>query len=304
MPRINPFEHGLTPEDLGIQRPQEKAVEAALQHAEATKPERVPFSEDIERAREVLGPDVLGPEAVEKTFGIELDPDEVPELSLSKEELERAKELGQMLVLRVNQASDGEPLTMQKIQELLQDQFDQEGKGKVLYNTDWYKDERFFTTETARAAWALVNKDLIADSTSKNYFEQTELLVQYLRDQVFKGQQIPREYQEAIEEFEKQRKDLKKLTEKDWQKAAERFEQLKLTQLTRQTPVEALYDTMMAFQNNDERILPSTYAWTPRRSSYGELVYVGDFGSGGVDVDSDEPDYRYDFLGVSFSRSL
>jgi len=38
MPRINPFEHGLTPEDLGMKRPQEKAVEAALRHAEATSP--------------------------------------------------------------------------------------------------------------------------------------------------------------------------------------------------------------------------------------------------------------------------
>ena len=280
-------------------------MEAALRHAEATKPERAAFGEDIERAREVLGQDVLGPEQVKKAFGIELDPDEVPDIPFSKEELERAKELGQMLVLRTNQAPDGSPLTMQNMQELLQDQFDQEGKGRVLYDTEWYNNERFFTQETPEPFWALVTKDFIPGSTRKNYVEQTELLVAYLKDSVFRGQKMPNEYQEAIEEFEKQSKDLKELTDKDWQKAAERFEQLKLTQLTRQTPVEALYDIMLVFQNNDERLLPpGTGTWTSRRTSHGGLVRVGYLGSWSMHVDRDRPDRRNDYLGVSFSRSF
>jgi hypothetical protein len=192
------------------------------------------------------------------------------------------------------------------MQELLQDDFDQQGEGKVIHSTDWCKNERFFTEETPKTAWALVSKDLVPGSINKNYFEQTELLVQYLKGQVFKDQQMPPEYQEAIEEFEKQRRDLKELTDryKDWQKAAERFEQLKITQLTRHTPVEMLYDTMMAFQNNDERLLPRAETWTSRRSSYGSLVYGGYFDSMGVDVSHGNPGHRYGNLGVSFSRSL
>jgi hypothetical protein len=304
MPRINPFKHGLTPEGMGIQRPQKKAVEAALRHAEQTRRESEAEGVELEHAREILGHDILGPEAVEKAFDIKLDPDNVPEIPFSQEDIERAKELGQMLVLRVDQTQDGEPLTMQKMQKLLQDNFYQQGKGKVLNNTVSCGTDPFFTEETPKTAWALVSKDLIPDSTNKNYFEQTKLLIQYLKDRVFKDQQMPREYQEAIEEFEKQRRDLKKLMGKDLQKAAERFEQLKITQLTRHTPVEMLYDMMIAFQNNDERLLPRTETWTSRHSSYGSLVNVGFFGSEGVSVNSWEPDYCDGYIGVSFSRNL
>ena len=300
MPRINPFEHGLTPEDLGMKRPQEKAAEAALRHAEATKPERAAFGEDIERAREVLGQDVLGPEQVKKAFGIELDPDEVPDIPFSKEELERAKELGQMLVLRLDRTTDGETLTMEKLNSLPQPQ----GQLKLLWDPGWYQDEHFYTQEAPKAGWALVTKDLIPGSTRKNYVEQTELLVAYLKDSVFRGQKMPNEYQEAIEEFEKQSKDLKELTDKDWQKAAERFEQLKLTQLTRQTPVEAIYDLALVRGANDEQLLENIYTWTSRRYSDVGLVNVGSFDPRGVYVDGDRPDDRGDDLGVSFSRNL
>ncbi|MDP3956352.1 MAG: hypothetical protein Q8Q18_03870, partial [bacterium] len=52
----------------------------------------------IEHAAEILGKEnVFGPKEVEKTFGVRLT--EVPGISFSVEEIERAKNLGQMLVL-------------------------------------------------------------------------------------------------------------------------------------------------------------------------------------------------------------
>lgn len=41
-----------------------------------------------------------------------------------------------------------------------------------------------------------------------------------------------------------------------------------------------------------------------RRDSSGKLVNVGNFDSDGVNVNSNQPDYSNDNLGVAFSRSL
>jgi len=82
------------------------------------------------------------------------------------------------------------------------------------------------------------------------------------------------------------------------------LEALNLTELCRQSPVEALYDITAYFQTTGERLLPNRYTWTKRRGSGGRLVGVGGFDSGGVGVDSPTPDDSNDFLGVSFSRSL
>lgn len=45
------------------------------------------------------------------------------------------------------------------------------------------------------------------------------------------------------------------------------------------------------------------WTWSTTRASDGRLVYVGDFGDGGADVDRDSPGSRDGALGVSFSRS-
>ncbi len=114
---------------------------------------------------------------------------------------------------------------------------------------------------------------------------------------------MPKEFQEAVEEFNGQRAEIEGLIDSDWKEAAARLEALKITELTRQTPVEALYDLLMYQQNNSERLLENMYSWTGRRGSGGLLVGVGLFLSGGVRVRADLPGLRSDDLGVSFSRS-
>ena len=111
-----------------------------------------------QEAKEILQENYLGPEAIEKAFGIRLNPENIPPILFTKEELERAKELGQSLILRMDKAPDGQPLTMQKMQELLQPQFTSEAKGKILDNTDWYQNEDFFTKETPKLHWALASR--------------------------------------------------------------------------------------------------------------------------------------------------
>lgn len=261
------------------------------------------LAEQIEAAKEIPDFVVFGPDEVREAYEDALDLSEIPAIDFSKEELERAKELGQMLVLRVGKLADGRPLTMKRISEVLGEKTKDDGK--VYFDTDWYKAEKFFTddTEAIETRWALVSKEILDNSTDKNYLEQTDLLVDYIKDQVFKDAEIPPEFQEAIDEFFAKRTEIATTMESDWPKAAEQLAALKLNQLVRRTPAEVAYDLMLNFQNTDERLLPDVYDWTNRRISDGDLVCVGGFESGGVRVVRVRPGSSYSALGVSFSRS-
>ncbi len=111
--------------------------------------------ERIKSAQEIMSKDFLCPEAIAKAFpGITLETKNIPNIPFSKEDLLRAKELGQCLILHVDKAPDGAPMTMQKIIELRQGMTG-DGK-KLLYSfgeqkqgmksNAWYANEEFFTT--------------------------------------------------------------------------------------------------------------------------------------------------------------
>lgn len=280
-----------------------EAVKAALAGKET--PLSGEIAEQIEIAREKLGDDFIGPEEIRAAFGDEVEISEIPPIPFSPEALEKAKELGQMLVLRVDKAADGSPLTMLKIHDILNDRLDADGRGEVLRSRDdeWKMKSDFYTKESAANGWALVSKETVPDSTSKNYLQQTETLVNYLQNEVFAGKPLPEEYQSAIDEFEREKASIAELISSDWKKATEKLEALQVNQLTRQTPVEALYDLMVRYQQTDERLLTDIYTWTNRRLSGGALVCVGYFKSDGVGVYGYEPGYADSNLGVSFSRS-
>lgn len=169
----------------------------------------------LEQAKDIFGSDFIGPVEIKAAFGTAVETEDVPAIPFSLVELEQAKELGQMLILR-------QPLTMKQIGEALGDKVKDEGK--VFYDTDWCKEEKFYTEDAAKAGWALVSKEVVPNSTDKNYLDQTDLLVDYLKDQVFKGVELPPVYQEAIDEYLAKRTDIATTMSSDWQKAAEMLE--------------------------------------------------------------------------------
>ncbi len=254
----------------------------------------------------------FGPAAVEKAFGIRLEAEQIPPIQFTQVELERAKALNQMLILRVDRAADGSPLTMKKMSELLQPTFEQ-NEEKILYDEpDWYEDEAFYKDETPALSWALVSRETIPDSTSKNYLQQTDQLVTYLETEVFQGQPVPAPYNDAIAEFRSLRAQIEPLAtsqvEAEWKQASQMLADLKLNQLTRQTPAEVLYDLLLVIQNSPDpedrtRLLESMYTWTARRASDGGLVDVGRFDADGAYVGGWRPDGADPGLGVVFSRS-
>ena len=281
---------------------------------EATKGEAIPetklegpVAEQIEAAIEKLGKEnVFGPKEIEKTFGVRLA--EVPGIPFSVEELERAEKLGQMLMLRVDKTSEGKPMSMGAMNKILVERWQKEGRGDLLNSADGWKGwvgEDFFTKETPRLGWALVSREVLPESLNKNYLQQTEVIVSTIRNDVFKGMEIPEEYAAAIKEFESKKDKLAKLIDEDWQKAAKELSELKITQLARQTIPETIYDVAMYYDRNNKRLLSDTYSWSASlRPEGGGLVGLGDFGSEGVFGKRWLPDYRGGDLGVSLSRRL
>ena len=115
---------------------------------------------------------------------------------------------------------------------------------------------------------------------------------------------MPEVYKEAIEEFETKKAGIQAILTSNWQEAAKQLSKLKLNQLTRQLPVETMYDFLMYFKNNKKRLLESKYTWTYRRASVGELVSFGYSAAAGASVYGWAPDRVVGALGVAFSRSL
>ena len=262
--------------------------------------------EQMEKAKEIFGQDFIGPDEVKAAFLDLVEISEVPEIPFSRDELEKAQKLGQMLILRTDRAKDGSPLTMEKVHQMLDGKIKDEAK--VLDERDWYKGEEFYTGEKPEATWALVSKEVVPGSTSKNYLEQTQILVDYIKNEVFRGKVIPVEYEEALEEFESEKAGIaaivKSGTESEWKEASRRLEELDINRMTRQSPAEALYDLIAYYQRTGERLLKDKWTWTKRRDSDGGLVCVGRFDSDGVGVDGSRPGDSDSNLGVSFSRSL
>ena len=263
----------------------------------------------LEQAQEIMDQGdyrgFMGPEQVKLAFGIEAQ--DIPEIPFSRREIKRAKELGQMLILRVDRAPGGQPLTMKKISELLLNNPIKRFKGQVVkhvFTEEWYENEDFFLKETPQPGWVLVSREVITDTTECNYLIQTEKLIKYLTDDVFQNTDIPEIYRQAIKEFNQVRKQekLDELIDQDWRKAAQILENLQITRLLRQSPAEVLYDLMIYFQNNEERLLPKTYCQTRRRCFNGLFVRAGLFELSGVLIGREEPYQSSKNFGVCLSR--
>ena len=249
---------------------QEKVARAL---AGAKKEGLVPKQEAIDflEAKEIMGKDFLGPEAVETTFGIKLSDEEleqVENIPFTPEELEQAKELGMMLVLRIPHDKDKKPLTLNRIREILagEDKLGdpQKKKSKLFYRQPgdgWYKDETFATDSVMDFGWGLSKKEVLEESLSKNWDEQEEIL--------------------------------KKWAEEN---------NIDLKTIRRRTPIEATYDTMLYYGANKETLLEGTYDWTSVQSSGGGFVDVGGFDSDGLDVSCDSRGNRDSGLGVCPAR--
>ncbi|MFA6415866.1 MAG: hypothetical protein WCW56_00030 [Candidatus Paceibacterota bacterium] len=250
---------------------------------------------DFARSLFVRGTECLGSDEIAKTFGVSVAPapEDIPPIPFTEEELMRARELGQFLILCG-------PVSMAEMNKVLDNKL---CYGKLLYDTDWYQGENFYLQEKADWHWRLVTREVIPGSAGQNYLQQTRTIAKYLVDKVYVGQELPSRYAEAIAELDWCEDELTELMKSDWKKAAEQLVTLKLNQRFRETPAQVLWSVALFKKINHEYLLPSMYTWTNQRSSGGYLVHVGYADADGVRVYFYDPRNSDDCLGVRFSRS-
>ncbi|MFA6432974.1 MAG: hypothetical protein WCV82_04165 [Candidatus Paceibacterota bacterium] len=243
---------------------------------------------DIEGAIEILGREnVHGIEDVEAMLGQGfVDISKVPPIPYTPEDLTKSKEIKEktgveeMLVLFVAD-KDGTPLTGERMNELIQAEYDKLGLGKFLVNTNPYKNEDFFKKLGLSYEWKLITKQTIPGSKDKkrHHYEPGDTFTH----------QDTQEF--AIEEYAKQL-------------------DIPRNQLHRPEPFQMLYAAALHListerlngQGKGERILVNENHWSDVASSDGGFVRVGGVGSGGTRVRGSRHGAWYDDLGVCASR--
>ncbi|MEK7639953.1 MAG: hypothetical protein AAB424_02360 [Patescibacteria group bacterium] len=120
-------------------------------------------STDQKRARDIMGSNFLGVEDIIKHFGISLTDDEVSllrDIRFTEAQLQECKDTHVLF--------PGYPLSILEIRDRV--------PNAMFYSQDWYNDEKFTKKEKVGLHWYLIRKDIVENSTSKTYQEQTALL--------------------------------------------------------------------------------------------------------------------------------
>jgi hypothetical protein len=221
----------------------------------------------VERAKEILGHDFLGVEAIKKLeqelkkveVNVEFATDRLPSFPYTEEDLQVAKFNDEMLVLRPGvmlREERKEPITLIEFRELFKR--DPLGKMQTLFYSfrsdayDWYKKELPATQPgEINLGWSLVKKNVLDGSTDTNWDDQEKLLRQYGRGLKRKG--------------------------------------AKNISIRRRTAVEAVYDELLYYINTGKRLLPYKLDWGQSRTSTGRFICVGYFASGGLNVSAFRP---------------
>ena len=278
----------------------------ALQRALEEKQRSVEHGPLLQEARDILGADnVFGPEAIKTTWDRDLAPHEIPPLPYTREQLEGAKRMNMMLVLHIDRDAQGNPLTGKRMNEIVQPKLTAAGKGKLLYDTDRYAQEPFYTTATSKPEWTLVTRDILPNSTYLDYADQTKLL----RDTLSAQLGLTQAEKDAIAEADdatlaRLKQDASSNDESIWKPAAQALAALKVNQNHRRSLPDALFDQATLLETQDARLFngQALYDWTNDQVSDGYLVHVGSANSGGVSVNRWDPKDRSGDMGVSFSR--
>jgi hypothetical protein len=219
----------------------------------------------LDEARALLGKDFYGPQEIASAFRA-IDPSaaELP-IPYRHAELEEARKAGEMLILRIPQAADRQPITIVRMIEKVPDAFDQDLLHKAGYQlkSDWgITLEPLAQEGTCELAWSLVRKEILDETRNLSYDEQSPRL---------------REYAARL--------------------------QLAPDKVRRRTATEAVFDTIVAFAVRGERLLETTWDWTSSETVDGGFLNVGGFGPKGMQTLSFSAAVRHAGLGACPTRS-
>ncbi len=243
---------------------------------------------EYQEMRELFGENMLGIEEVERAFTLQSGESLVrfteaqkqhaltllheklhtPQLQRFLESIRNGEHTDKFyLVLRVNNASDTQPITLQTLKEQIALDLQSEGQGELLYSQDWYDNKSFYNNPDHHLVskggmeWVFVTKDLVAETQGKTHTQQTTILQSVASNYRIPG--VPR----------------------------------------RRTPYEVVYDHLLLRRNGDRRLFNGQYLydWTDTGSSDDDFVYAGSGGADGLSVDEKPPSYSRRYGGSSLS---
>lgn len=233
-------------------------------------------SAKMERAIEILGrKNVHGPEDVALLLGF--TPNDVPLIPYSAADLEKSKEIKaktgveEMLVLFVKD-KDGNPLTGEKLNDLVQKKYEEMGLGKLLIHIGSYKEREFYKELGLTVEWKLITKACLPDSYGKkHHFEKGDRYrhadtQEYSIEQFAAKVGIPRD------------------------------------ELKRPEPFAMIYAIALHLVATGERLLETKYHWSDVDAWDGYFVCLGTADRGGIFIGMDSRWSRSDGLGVCLSR--
>lgn len=254
----------------------------------AVKKGSMELVESFTYAKRIFGRDFLGPEAIQKAFGIEMKPPPIP---FSQEAMEEAKEMGMFLIFRTNGARSETPLTMSHMSQI--------GRVPLFPPGGKYMKEPFFTMFTAEPRWALVTKTVIPESIDRNYLQQTRAIVQFVQFCT-----NVKHYQQAINEYYISEQSIDFLLHFAASEAEHKLTNLSINTLTRRKAVEIAYDTFVYFLNNGVYLLNNTKDWSLTRTSSGNIAFLGQFDQLGMEIQADPANANHRSLGAVISLSI
>lgn len=251
-----------------------------------------------ELAKKTLGKDFMGPKEVREAFYLENEFSNVPPIPFNESDLEEAKKYGQCLIYYSDEM-DGRPITIKNIADQLGGTYIDGGR-IINYSNNG---ESYTELETPKKGWALVGKEIFPETKGVAFIEQTDIIIEHLRNITFKDKPIPNSYQEAFNEYENSKTEIINLMGTDMQKAVELLKNLQIVTLTRQTAVESLYFLAVCAQATDEHYLSRGFNLTSSTSSHGIFIRIGDyFKQSGTDIFSSSPKESSINVGTVFAR--
>lgn len=131
----------------------------------------------LESARDILGEkNIFGAERVKEEFGVELAT--IPEIPFSKTDIEQAKNVGEVLMLRVNRFDNGTPITIKNLVERSR------GRGESTLSSvsdisdelDWVEGMAFQEVTTPALEWKLVRTQPIEETKHLSFDAQRSFM--------------------------------------------------------------------------------------------------------------------------------
>jgi len=254
---------------------------------------------EAREAETLFGKRFIGPDQIEATFGFTIERKDLPPLPFSKQELREAQARGDFLIYNCSHTPEGKPLTLETMARLsggnkptkdkdghdvypfYRDQFNEAGNIK---NDAWFKQDPLIMNATPEAGWQLVSPAILEGSTSQNYLDQTDFLIDHMRgDSDFpQGSQE----QKAETEWQEKKPDIRKLLDDNKIKEASTLlSSLHVSTLFREPLGNTVFRYLVSLQARGERLFnDGKYTWSNTVASNGRLARFGGAGRDGASV--------------------